>query len=186
MKSQKVHTGDVFGDRTVIEYRSRRSLCRCSCGREDTVSNGELVRGRGDRCNLCRAALNGVNRVGKPSRCSRDLRDIPHDLYARLYIVVCNAITRCVNPDHHSWKYYGGRGIQVCQEWLDDRSRFVKYLASLSGHDNPRLVLDREDNDGNYEPGNLRFVTKTVSARNRREYGCNLLHDDKGRFRNKT
>jgi hypothetical protein len=66
------------------------------------------------------------------------------------------------------WPYYGGRGIRICQEWLDDLEVFVAYLANLPDSDDRRLWLDRIRNDGNYEPGNLRFVTPSESACNRR------------------
>jgi len=64
---------------------------------------------------------------------------------------------------------YGGRGIDVSEKWVNDRSSFLEYVQTLPGWDNPDLQLDRIDNDGNYEPGNIRFVTCSVNASNKRK-----------------
>ena len=72
---------------------------------------------------------------------------------------------RCSDQNCSSWKYYGGRGIKVCQEWVDD---FPAFLAHIGKKPSPKHVLDRIDNDGDYRPGNVRWTDKFVSARNRR------------------
>lgn len=87
---------------------------------------------------------------------------------------VKSAIERCHDPYHAKFGDYGLRGIRVYQEWLNDPRKFADYLMSLEGWDNTNLVLDRIDNEGNYEPGNLRFATHSVSLRNRRR-GFNLV-----------
>ncbi len=84
---------------------------------------------------------------------------------------ISHAIGRCTNPDHHAWEQYGCRGIRVYEAWVPipkGRRKFLKYLVTLPGHDDATLQLDRIDNDGNYEPGNLRFVTPHVNMCNRR------------------
>ena len=72
-------------------------------------------------------------------------------------------IQRCTNPKHPRWRYYGARGITVCERWRN----FLNFLSDLGprpeGHE-----LDRIDNDGNYEPSNCRWADKTTSRRNRR------------------
>jgi hypothetical protein len=60
----------------------------------------------------------------------------------------------------------------VWGEWCADQVAFVAYLMTLDGWDNDGLVIDRIDNDGHYEPGNLRFVTRSVSQRNKRSWGA--------------
>jgi hypothetical protein len=72
---------------------------------------------------------------------------------------------RCLNPDHQAYPNYGGRGITVCQRWLESVQAF---LDDMGPKPSPQHELDREDNDGNYEPGNCRWVTRSVNDRNRR------------------
>jgi hypothetical protein len=72
---------------------------------------------------------------------------------------------RCKYPTYKSWHRYGGRGIKVCDEWLESFQPFAKW-AMANGFE-PGLQLDRIDNDGNYEPNNCRFVTSLENNRNR-------------------
>jgi hypothetical protein len=71
---------------------------------------------------------------------------------------------RCYNKNHKSYKDYGGRGIIICEIWLHNFKVFYDWAIThnwIKG-----LLLDRIDNDGNYEPNNCRFVTNIVSANN--------------------
>ena len=75
-------------------------------------------------------------------------------------------IARCTNPDHKQFKDYGGRGIQVAKEWLDS---FESFLAYVGFKPSPVYSLDRyPDNDGNYEPGNVRWATAKQQSIGRR------------------
>ena len=85
---------------------------------------------------------------------------------SRLYVVWCHMIERCNNPHFQSFANYGGRGIQVCEEW---RNSFVAFRewALANGYDN-MLTLDRIDNDGNYEPSDCKWSTNKEQSNNRR------------------
>ena len=73
-------------------------------------------------------------------------------------------IQRCTNERAANFKYYGGRGIRVCQQWRDS---FEAFLADM-GERPEGKTLDRINNDGNYEPGNCRWATWSEQRRNRR------------------
>jgi hypothetical protein len=70
---------------------------------------------------------------------------------------------RCTNPKNTSYKYYGARGIKVCKRWDD----FTLFIADV-GERPPCTTLDRIDNDGDYEPANVRWATSKTQAKNKR------------------
>ena len=91
--------------------------------------------------------------------------------HTKLYKVWKGMRQRCLNPNKKNYKNYGGRGITMCKEWLDNFEVFEKW-AYESGYSDG-LSIDRIDNDGNYEPSNCRWTTPFVQANNRRT--CHLL-----------
>jgi hypothetical protein len=84
----------------------------------------------------------------------------PHPLYQTWH----DMKERCRNPKLKQWTDYGGRGIRVCDRW---RTSFAAFVADM-GERPVGYVLDRTDNDGNYEPSNCRWVSRSASQRNRR------------------
>ncbi len=83
----------------------------------------------------------------------------------QLWHAAYTATQRCNNSMHPQFADYGGRGIEVR---FISVTEFAHYLQTLDGCRNELLVLDRKDNDGHYERGNLQFVTWVVSNRNKR------------------
>lgn len=84
------------------------------------------------------------------------------------YLAYKNAKDRCGNPNHRAWKNYGGRGIRVCDEWLAPGTGFVAFYRHIGARPGDGYELDRIDNDGHYEPGNVRWVTVSENLRNKR------------------
>ena len=93
---------------------------------------------------------------------------ISKEVYYKLSTRVSQAIDRCTNKDSGHYRGYGDRGITVYKKWIVSPELFILYLTTLPGFDDPTLWLDRKDNDKGYAPGNLRFVTPSVSGKNRR------------------
>lgn len=76
----------------------------------------------------------------------------------------CAMRARCTNPKNDRYARYGGRGVRVCQRWLDS---FEAFLADVGPRPSPRHTLDRKNGDGDYEPGNCRWATSEEQAANR-------------------
>lgn len=73
---------------------------------------------------------------------------------------------RCINPNHPKFKYYGGRGIEVCERWLEENG-YNNFLKDM-GERPDNFTLDRIDNNGNYEPSNCRWVPMSIQSLNKR------------------
>jgi hypothetical protein len=126
---------------------------------KEVVVYGRNVReGRSKRCQSC-------GHAEPRSDIGRNLSHVPKIILERLRQVAWDAIRRCSNKEYPQFHDYGGRGIKVK---FTNRDSFIEHLATLLGHDDLSLVIDRIDNDGNYEAGNLRFVTRSVSQQNQR------------------
>ena len=83
----------------------------------------------------------------------------------KLYKIWANIKDRTLNPKHKQYNDYGGRGITICDEWLDIHNF---YNWAMSNGYSDELSIDRIDNDGNYEPSNCRWTTRTIQQRNQR------------------
>ena len=153
-------TGYVVGPRSGVRY----ILVRCRCGApEHQVDLANWRAGRSTRCNVCakRAASDKRHAAYKSAMPEAEHRE-------RLLNRLSAAVSRCHTTRNAKFKDYGGRGIEVCLEWYKDRAAFLRYIRTVPGWDDPALELDRKNNGGNYEPGNLRFATRSEQVRNTR------------------
>lgn len=75
-------------------------------------------------------------------------------------------LARCFNADAINYERYGGRGIKVCEEW---QTSYEVFLADVGPRPGMEYTLDRIDNDGDYEPGNVRWATAVQQRANRRD-----------------
>lgn len=81
-------------------------------------------------------------------------------------------IKRCTDPAHAAYPYYGGRGIEVCQRWLESKEAFLQDVSPRP----PGMTLERIDNDKGYSPDNVRWATRAEQVRNKRD-NVNVMVD---------
>ena len=94
-----------------------------------------------------------------------------HEFYqTRIYRIWSAMKGRCLNKNNTGYKYYGGRGVTICEEWI--KFNQFKDWAFKNGYED-HLEIDREENDGNYEPNNCRWTSRsTQNANRRKKQGC--------------
>lgn len=142
-------SGQTFGRLTALEVAPKRGshiwwICRCVCGTTCVIEGRELRALSTISCGCARKTHGQCN----------------HPLYKTWH----GMIQRCTNRGLKCFPDYGGRGIKVCDRWLD----FGCFLADVLPTWMPGLTLDRRENDGDYSPGNFRWATWVTQANNRR------------------
>ena len=151
--------GQRFGKLTVLREDGKLGkctawLCKCDCGKEKRIRTNSLTSGVTKSCGMHqREHLENRKYKYPPDVRIRRLRNIWYGM-----------LKRCNKTNHKEYKYYGGRGITVCENW-NDYVVFARWALS-NGYSND-LTIDRIDNDGNYEPSNCRWVTIQEQLRNR-------------------
>lgn len=156
--------GRVFGKLTVVSKEpssegGTRWGCACECGVRKTVRRTRLVTGTVRSCGCDRRRAVKVSRA-QPKRIPRVDGRLPPE-----YFTWRGMIERCNNPRIVSFHRYGGRGIRVCNRWL---SSFDAFIADVGPKPGPTYSIDRINNDGDYEPSNVRWATRREQSENTR------------------
>ncbi len=121
--------------------------CKCDCGEEKIIRGTSLKNGYTRSCGCYNKDVHRTHGMEK----------------TKVYAVWAGMKQRCQNPKHRAYHNYGGRGITVCERW----QKFENFYADMG---DPTGVIDRIDNDGNYEPENCRWTDWSTSNKNQRRY----------------
>jgi len=156
-KQDEEMIGNKFGKLTVLrrgenqgKFHVKTFVCVCECGKERVARKTKLRFGGVKSCGSFACRFHGCRLFGKGIR---------HELYQTWR----GMIGRCHNPNDKAYKYYGGRGIKVCDEWRHDPKRFFSDMGKRP----IGLTLERINNDGKYEQSNCKWATRKEQARNR-------------------
>lgn len=160
-----IKIGTRFGRLTVCERaenhftsggrRQGQWFCRCDCGCDTKVTSQNLRSGNTKSCGCL-----GREILAKRSK-THGFASRGH--VSATYKIWNNMITRCTNPRRAQWGDYGGRGITVCERWRS----FENFLADMGERPDGKS-LDRRDANGNYDPENCSWATRTEQNRNTR------------------
>lgn len=152
MVGSKVHrfTIDSY---FVGAYSKTMFNCTCECGSKRTVDPRRLLSGETKSCGCFRSEFIAA-------------RNTTHDAaYSHDYNLWSHIRQRCENPKNTQYKNYGGRGILMCERW---RNCFSTFIADMGPRPSLSHSIDRIDVNGNYEPGNCRWIKKSEQSRNTR------------------
>ena len=151
-------TGQRFEMLQVLE-RSGKSkcgaikwLCQCDCGNQTVTIGKDLRTGHTRSCGCKERMKHGL-------------------AFHNLYETWASIKQRITNPKHKSFKNYGGRGIQMYPEWLNDPVSFIDWIEANLGEKPEGFSLDRINNDEGYFPGNLRWADWSTQNHNKRNKG---------------
>ncbi len=165
----KINPGDTFVNLTVVERiilpgktkEGRvRYRCICYCGKERLVEGFKLNDNPRMSCGNHKsekAKENGRKRIRHGQARGSGGHSPEHRTWVSMNF-------RCYSPKCQDWERYGGRGIKVCKRW---RYSFANFFADMGKRPGRGYVIDRKDNDGDYEPKNCRWLTVRESNRNK-------------------
>lgn len=148
--------GQKFNRLTVIAKTKKRGydgsivwLCECECGGIAEATGPVLKHNKVRSCGCLMAEVKTIHGESK----------------TRLYCIWSHMKRRCLNPKASRYHKYGGRGIKICSEWIKDFPAFRDWAVANGYNDD--LTIDRIDNDGNYQPDNCQWLTRSENSSKR-------------------
>lgn len=179
IKHGRILTGERFGRLLVLEEVEpqqrkdrwtvkKRWKCQCDCGNITYVIHEQLVSGGTKSCGCLQRESSKIKYADYKSLRTENLR---------LHKIWCAMKVRCYTPTDRHYPDYGGRGIQVCDEWKFSFASFLLW-AMTNGYKED-LTIDRIDVNGNYEPSNCRWITNREQQFNKRNTKYYTIYGEK-------
>lgn len=153
-------TGLEFGRLTVLGYTGKSVnskaewLCKCECGNKVVVMSASMLNGRTVSCGCYNTEKRRTHNMYKSSE----------------YNSYHSMLQRCRNPNAPGYKYYGGRGIEVCDDWVDS---FESFMSDMGLKPTPKHTIERVDNDAGYSAANCKWATMAEQSINKRRHRNN-------------
>ncbi|RLA42161.1 MAG: hypothetical protein DRQ64_00265 [Gammaproteobacteria bacterium] len=158
--------GDQFGRLTVVRVGGSYASCHCECGTEKEINKGSLRSGRTASCGCLNSEL-ASERMAAQKTTHGMSRSSEYQVWGAL-------VQRCTNPNNPNYPKYGGRGITVNPLWVES---FEAFFQEIGARPSMQHSVDRIDNGQGYEPGNVRWATRSEQQRNTRRNRLLTLGD---------
>ncbi len=155
-----VEVGQRFGLLSVVgvpfftQWKKQKAVCQCDCGNYSVASASDAKRGNVQSC----------------GRCIHPTTTTHGGTGTRLFRIWSAIKTRCSNPKVINYRYYGGKGIAVCEEWKESFTAFRDWSMEHGYADN--LEIDRIESDKGYSPENCQWITKLENIERARHSRC--------------
>jgi hypothetical protein len=154
--------GKKYGRLTILKEGSKKGkvrfcVCSCDCGKIKSIQLYHILRGHSQSCGCLHkeqlslmSTTHGLTKTTDGKRIGK--------IWSQMK-------ARCLNKNNPAYRHYGGRGISICQEWMD-LNNFYTWAINNGYKDN--LTIDRKNNDGDYCPENCNFIPQSEQPKNRR------------------